>query len=163
GRRIRAIVLRTARRRAVGEIERLTLADGRTVVASPRHPTADGRLVGALQVGDRFGGSRVRAISTVPYRGFTYDLLPSGPTGGYSVTNDLIGIEPSFLVNSALMGATERRAGTSEAMPPQYDAKAAEARWYDEWAERGYFHPEPSDREPYCIVLPPPNVTGALH
>jgi valyl-tRNA synthetase len=48
-------------------------------------------------------------------------------------------------------------------MPTQYDAKAAEARWYDEWVKRGYFHPEPSDREPFCIVLPPPNVTGALH
>ena len=48
-------------------------------------------------------------------------------------------------------------------MPAQFDAKAAEARWYDEWVERGYFHPKPSDREPFCIVLPPPNVTGALH
>src|SRR5437899_7827124 len=50
-----------------------------------------------------------------------------------------------------------------EEMPAQYDAKAAEARWYDEWVERGYFHPKPSDREPFCIVLPPPNVTGAMH
>src|SRR5439155_16766677 len=29
--------------------------------------------------------------------------------------------------------------------------------------QRGYFHPEPSDREPYCIVMPPPNVTGRMH
>src|SRR5438105_1285363 len=50
-----------------------------------------------------------------------------------------------------------------EEMAAQYDSKAAESRWYDEWVKRGYFHPEPSDREPYCIVLPPPNVTGALH
>src|SRR2546421_3460593 len=48
-------------------------------------------------------------------------------------------------------------------MPTQFDAKAAERRWYDEWVERGYFHPKPSDREPFCIVVPPPNVTGALH
>src|SRR5947208_2334968 len=48
-------------------------------------------------------------------------------------------------------------------MRAQYDAKATETKWYDEWVERGYFHAEPSDREPYCIVLPPPNVTGALH
>src|SRR5947207_5780449 len=48
-------------------------------------------------------------------------------------------------------------------MPTQYDAKATEARWYPEWVERGYFRAKPSEREPFCIVLPPPNVTGALH
>jgi valyl-tRNA synthetase len=46
----------------------------------------------------------------------------------------------------------------------QYDPKEAQARWLQFWEERGYFHsrPDPS-REPYCIVIPPPNVTGALH
>ena len=49
-------------------------------------------------------------------------------------------------------------------MPSAYDPKAAEHRWYDEWVKRGYFHANPrSDRPPFCIVLPPPNVTGALH
>ena len=48
-------------------------------------------------------------------------------------------------------------------MPPQYDSKAAEARWYEEWVRRGYFHPTPSEREPFCISMPPPNVTGRLH
>ncbi len=49
-------------------------------------------------------------------------------------------------------------------MPPQYDPGAAERRWYPTWVERGYFHAQaPTDREPYCIVLPPPNVTGRLH
>src|SRR6266540_2521663 len=48
-------------------------------------------------------------------------------------------------------------------MPSQYDAKAAEARWYREWVDRGYFHVEPSGGEPFCIVMPPPNVTGRLH
>jgi valyl-tRNA synthetase len=48
-------------------------------------------------------------------------------------------------------------------MPPAYDA-AQSARWYDEWVRRGYFRAAPaSGKEPYCIVLPPPNVTGALH
>ncbi len=51
-----------------------------------------------------------------------------------------------------------------EEMPPQYDPHAAEATWYGHWVERGYFHPRAgSERPPYCIVLPPPNVTGALH
>jgi valyl-tRNA synthetase len=49
-------------------------------------------------------------------------------------------------------------------MAPAYDARAAESRWYPVWLERGYFHAAPNpDREPFCIVLPPPNITGALH
>ncbi len=49
-------------------------------------------------------------------------------------------------------------------LPKQYDHKAAEARWYKEWEAKGYFHAEPDpDREPFTIVIPPPNVTGALH
>src|SRR5436309_8235468 len=48
-------------------------------------------------------------------------------------------------------------------MPTQYDAKAAEARWYREWVDRGYFHSEPGAGEAFCIVMPPPNVTGRLH
>ena len=51
-----------------------------------------------------------------------------------------------------------------EELPTAYDAQAAEARWYDEWERRGYFGAAAgSERPPYCIVLPPPNVTGALH
>ncbi len=51
-----------------------------------------------------------------------------------------------------------------EDLPPQYDPRAAERRWYPVWVERGYFHAKaPTDREPFCIVLPPPNVTGRLH
>ncbi len=49
-------------------------------------------------------------------------------------------------------------------MPPQYDPRAAERRWYATWVGRGYFRARAgSDRAPYCIVLPPPNVTGRLH
>jgi valyl-tRNA synthetase len=46
----------------------------------------------------------------------------------------------------------------------QYDHQAAQARWYPVWAERGYFHSRPNpNKKPYTIVIPPPNVTGALH
>ncbi|MDZ4782105.1 MAG: valine--tRNA ligase [Planctomycetia bacterium] len=46
----------------------------------------------------------------------------------------------------------------------QYDHAAAESRWYSWWESRGYFHAEPNAaRKPYTIVIPPPNVTGALH
>ena len=45
-----------------------------------------------------------------------------------------------------------------------YDPKAVEARWYQTWNERGYFHASPTHPgQPYCIVIPPPNVTGSLH
>ena len=49
-------------------------------------------------------------------------------------------------------------------LPKQYDPQDAQRRWYEFWVEKGYFHADPaSDRPPYCIVIPPPNVTGALH
>ncbi len=49
-------------------------------------------------------------------------------------------------------------------LPKQYDHATAQERWYPFWQEKGYFHSEPSpDRKPYTIVIPPPNVTGALH
>ena len=49
-------------------------------------------------------------------------------------------------------------------LPKQYDHAAAQERWYRFWEERGYFHSEPNaDRKPFTIVIPPPNVTGALH
>ncbi|MBI3465060.1 MAG: valine--tRNA ligase [Planctomycetes bacterium] len=49
-------------------------------------------------------------------------------------------------------------------LPKQYDHAAAEGRWYAQWESRGYFHSEPDpSRRPFSIVIPPPNVTGALH
>ena len=39
----------------------------------------------------------------------------------------------------------------------------AEAKWYPHWLEKGYFNSIPDNREPYTIVIPPPNVTGVLH
>jgi valyl-tRNA synthetase len=45
-----------------------------------------------------------------------------------------------------------------------YDPKAVEARIYEEWERSGAFEADPNpEKDPYCIVLPPPNVTGALH
>ncbi|MGD0518111.1 MAG: valine--tRNA ligase [Thermoguttaceae bacterium] len=49
-------------------------------------------------------------------------------------------------------------------LPKQYDHAAAQERWYRFWEEKGYFHSEPNPKKkPYTIVIPPPNVTGALH
>src|SRR5712692_969371 len=49
-------------------------------------------------------------------------------------------------------------------IPKQFDPREAQKRWLQFWNERGYFHSRPDpNRKPYCIVIPPPNVTGALH
>ena len=44
-----------------------------------------------------------------------------------------------------------------------YNAQDVEDKWYQYWMEHNYFHSEVDDREPYTIVIPPPNVTGILH
>ena len=48
-------------------------------------------------------------------------------------------------------------------LPKRYEAKAVEEKWYPRWLEKGYFHSVPDGREPYTVVIPPPNVTGVLH
>ena len=48
-------------------------------------------------------------------------------------------------------------------IPSQYDANKVEDKWYEYWMKHNYFHSTPDDREPYTIVIPPPNVTGVLH
>jgi len=47
-------------------------------------------------------------------------------------------------------------------MDKTYDPHSLEQRWYRTWEERGYFAPSGNGR-PYCIMIPPPNVTGSLH
>lgn len=49
-------------------------------------------------------------------------------------------------------------------LPKAYEAKLVEEKWYRFWEEQGFFHANPnSNKPPYCIVIPPPNVTGVLH
>ena len=49
-------------------------------------------------------------------------------------------------------------------MEKVFEPKKIEERWYKFWQEKGYFHAnENSDKKSYCIVIPPPNITGALH
>ena len=45
----------------------------------------------------------------------------------------------------------------------KYDASQVENKWYSYWMEHNFFHSTPDEREPYTIVIPPPNVTGVLH
>jgi valyl-tRNA synthetase len=48
-------------------------------------------------------------------------------------------------------------------IPSKYDPARVEDKWYSYWMEQGFFRSTPDEREPYCIVIPPPNVTGVLH
>ena len=48
-------------------------------------------------------------------------------------------------------------------IPAKYDPALTEDKWYSYWLKNKYFHSEPDEREPYTIVIPPPNVTGVLH
>jgi len=48
-------------------------------------------------------------------------------------------------------------------IPTKYNPAESEDKWYKYWMDKGFFHSVPDEREPYTIVIPPPNVTGVLH
>lgn len=48
-------------------------------------------------------------------------------------------------------------------LAPKYNPHEVEDKWYEYWERHKMFHSTPDEREPYCIVIPPPNVTGVLH
>ncbi|MBR3691602.1 MAG: valine--tRNA ligase [Clostridia bacterium] len=49
-------------------------------------------------------------------------------------------------------------------LPKTYDPRSTEDRIYQKWIDGGYFHAEPNPaKPPFCIVIPPPNITGQLH
>jgi len=48
-------------------------------------------------------------------------------------------------------------------IPSKYEPRKAENKWYKYWMDHGFFKSTPDEREPYTIVIPPPNVTGVLH
>ncbi len=48
-------------------------------------------------------------------------------------------------------------------LPSKYNPADCEGKWYEYWMKHKLFHSEPDQREPYTIVIPPPNVTGVLH
>jgi hypothetical protein len=86
GERVSAAVLKVAQAPVPVEhrMAHLILDDGREVLVSPGHPTADGRRVGDLGTGDLLDGARLVSLEVVPYdHSATYDLLPSGDTGLY--------------------------------------------------------------------------------
>ena len=77
---------------ATHRVVHVVLDDGRELYLSPGHPLLDGRLAGDLGAGDVLDGSVVTSADLVPYGGGeTFDLLPSGPTGGYWAGGILVG------------------------------------------------------------------------
>jgi hypothetical protein len=92
GNKITAVIVETASVQAPEgfQIIHLVLGDGRTVSASPGHPTPDGRAISDLKVGDVLDGEIVISVAPEPCRGFTYDILPEGGTGLYWANSILL-------------------------------------------------------------------------
>ena len=94
GRRVSTALIRIGRVKipATHKMIHITLRDGRELWASAGHPTADGRRLGDLNVGDFLDGSQIIQLVHVPYQGdYTYDILPAGVTGFYWANGILIG------------------------------------------------------------------------
>lgn len=94
GNQVAAPVVRVSRTRALPGhvVVRVRLADGRSVAASPAHPTADDRPFGTLRAGDHLDGAVIANVERMPYSGnSTYDLLPAGDTGSYWANGVLLG------------------------------------------------------------------------
>jgi len=86
GKRIATTVAETAATAVPSsfQVARLILNDGRTVTASPGHPTAEGKPIGDYQVGDTLNGALTITVEYVTCdSGMTYDVLPTGSTGLY--------------------------------------------------------------------------------
>ena len=94
GERMAATILEAAKTPAPAthQVVHVVLQDGRELLVSPGHPTADGRTVGEFAVGDILDGHKVISLTLVSYsEGYTYDILPSGPTGFYWANDILLG------------------------------------------------------------------------
>jgi hypothetical protein len=94
GERVSTVLLKTGSVRvpASHQVIHVTLQDGRELWVSPRHPTADGRILGDLHINDRLDGSQIIQLEYIHYNSaFTFDILPSGDTGFYWANGVLIG------------------------------------------------------------------------
>jgi hypothetical protein len=94
GTRVAAPLLRVSRTAVPAEhlVVRVELDDGRSVTASLRHPTIDGRTFADLSASDSLDGGVISRLDLLPYSAdYTYDLLPAGETGWYWADGVLIG------------------------------------------------------------------------
>ena len=92
GERISAAVIKTATTPLplIFGARKITLSDGRSLTASPGHPSADSRPLGSYQVGEILDGASITSVEDVVYTGVTFDLLPAGATGEYWANGILV-------------------------------------------------------------------------
>ena len=93
GAQIPATIIKTTRVLVLAghRMVHIVLDDGRELWASPGHPTADGRSLADLRLGDNLDGGRIVRLEWLPYdQPATYDVLPSGDTGWYWANGILI-------------------------------------------------------------------------
>ena len=94
GERVSAVILKAGSMQvpATHQVIHVRLSDGRELWVSPGHPTADGRRLVDLKIGDVLDGARVTLVERVRYQGIaTFDILPSGSTGFYWANEILLG------------------------------------------------------------------------
>ena len=74
------------------QVIRIKLSDGRSVTASPGHPTVQGKAIADYQAGEVLDGAKITAVDYITYEGgTTYDILPAGNTGFYWANGILLG------------------------------------------------------------------------
>jgi hypothetical protein len=74
------------------QVVSIKLQDGRSLVASPNHPSSQGRALGDYQIGEVLDGAKILGLDHLTYQGdFTYDLLPSTASGFYWADGILVG------------------------------------------------------------------------
>ncbi len=94
GHRIQAVIIQKTKRVVSKDhkMAHIVLEDGRKLIVSPGHPTIDNKKIGSLVKGQILDKSQIVSVKIMPYKEkYTYDILPSGDTGGYWVNNILIG------------------------------------------------------------------------
>lgn len=94
GRRIQAPIIQKTKRLVSKDhkMAHIVLKDGRELIVSPGHPTIDNKELGNLVKGQVLDKSQIVSIQIMPYKEqYTYDILPSGDTGGYWANIMLIG------------------------------------------------------------------------
>jgi hypothetical protein len=86
GKRVEGVVIETTLTKIISSFKlvKIQLSDGRSVTASPGHPTAECKPIGSYNLGDTLDGALVISVNYINYIGYaTYDFLPTGSTGLY--------------------------------------------------------------------------------
>lgn len=93
GHKVQAVIVQEAKRLVSKDhkMVHIVLEDGRKLIVSPGYPTIDNKELGSLKKGQILDNSKIVSLQTMSYKEkYTYDILPSGKTGGYWANNILI-------------------------------------------------------------------------